>query len=517
MRPPALPAPAVPAAVVLLASLLSAAGCRKHEPALRLAPGSGSGSGSAAADPCAKAHAEGGAVPWFEDDLASAQACAAARHVPLVLDLWAPWCHTCLSMKTTVFTDPSFAAEAARFVFVSLDTDRDSSAAAVARYPLSAWPTFYVIDGAGAVLARFVGGATVAQFHAFLDAGRAAAAGGGDATSPAAHLLAAERATTAKDAAGAERELRAALAAAPADWPRRSDALVSLIQNLYKKNDHAACLELAEAVLAAGAPTRATAPPMPGITVDATGAAIADPLGHAASASDFLVFAMQCATARAKDEGPRIEVLRERAVARWSALTSDPDAPLSVDDRSDALANLRETLDDLGRKDQAHAVAEQQRALLDQAADQAATPTAASTYNWPRAEVYAYLQRPLDLVPALERSVAALPTDYDPRARLAWVLWKGGKLADAARRADEAAGMAYGPRKAKVLTLRADIAHAAGDRDAERAARTAAVATLTALPAGQASPEAIEAARKALAALDLPAGDAGVVAPVGGH
>jgi thiol:disulfide interchange protein len=129
-------------------------------------------------DPCGKAHPEGSMVmPWIADDLASALACARQRGVPVVVDEWAPWCHTCLSMQSTVFTDPSFKGDVDRFVFARLDTDKPANAEAVAKYPPSAWPTFYVIgeDRASgrtdAVLARFVGAASLAQFHAFLDAG----------------------------------------------------------------------------------------------------------------------------------------------------------------------------------------------------------------------------------------------------------------------------------------------------------------------------------------------------------
>jgi len=57
---------------------------------------------------CAKAKPEG-VLAWIEDDYPAALACAKARKLPLVLDLWAPWCHTCLSMMSTVFTDRSFA------------------------------------------------------------------------------------------------------------------------------------------------------------------------------------------------------------------------------------------------------------------------------------------------------------------------------------------------------------------------------------------------------------------------
>jgi tetratricopeptide (TPR) repeat protein len=165
------------------------------------------------------------------------------------------------------------------------------------------------------------------------------------------------------------------------------------------------------------------------------------------------------------------------------------------------MANLRETLLALDRKADAKAIAERQRALLDDAAANAPTPIAAMTYNWPRAEVYVFLERPLDLVPALERSVRDLPAEYDPPARLGWIYWKGGKLGDAAKWTDAAIKLVYGPCKVRLLTQRAEISAKQGDRAAERAARTEIVKTLEALPAGQATPEAVDKAKQALAEL----------------
>src|SRR5437763_15388983 len=65
-------------------------------------------------DPCAGGRAEG-PITWIVDDYPKALACARQRKMPLVLDLWAPWCHTCLSMQSTVFQDASFGTDAARF------------------------------------------------------------------------------------------------------------------------------------------------------------------------------------------------------------------------------------------------------------------------------------------------------------------------------------------------------------------------------------------------------------------
>ena len=474
----------IPAPGLLVLALLVTSAC-KRDREKPPATGSGSATPVAAADPCAKAKPHG-VFAWIEDDYDSALACAKQKKLPIVIDLWAPWCHTCISMQTTVFTDKALAPDAAKFVFVALDTDRDGNAAAVAKFPPGAWPTFYVVGPTDeAVLARFVGAASVAQFKAFLDTGAQAMTGAAAGANK--HLLAAERALAKKDLATAETELVAAIEQAPADWLRRPDALVSLIGIKEKKKDHAGCVTFAETWL--------------------------DKTGNTASASDFMIFAMTCGEELAKEadeEVARVTKLRERAVARWQQLLGDATAPMSVDDRSDALANLRSTLDELDRKDEAKAVAEKQRALLDEAAAKAPDATAASTYNWPRAEVYVYLKKPLDLVPALQKSVKDLPTDYDPPARLGWVLWKAGKLDEAAKSTEAAIKLAYGPRKVRVLNQRADIAKEQGDKAAEKQYRQAIVTHLKSMPATQTSPEAIAKAEQAVRDLDTPDGSAGM-------
>jgi thioredoxin-like negative regulator of GroEL len=434
-------------------------------------------------DPCSKAHAEGTeAMPWISDDLPAALACATQRKVPVVVDEWAPWCHTCLSMQSTVFTDASFKPDATRFVFAALDTDKEVNADAVGKYPPSAWPTFYVLAVDGSVLARFVGAASIAQFHAFLDAGLKAQQGG--AAGADAHLLGAERAIAVKDLATAEQELTAALAQAPADWARRPDALTSLISTVRRGKNTAGCVDIAERSL------------------DAT--------GSAAAATDFIVSAMSCAEDLLGEPGSvqraqntaRVTKLRERAAARLTRLVADEHAPLSIDDRSDAMATLREILDALGKHAEAKATAEKQRAMLDDAAAKAPTPMAAMTYNWQRCDVYAYLGKPLELVPALEKSARDLPREYDPRSRLGWIYLKADKLPEAAKWTDEALRMVYGPRKARLLAQRAEIAAKQHDKATEKRMRQETVRLWESMPAGQANPEALAHAKEALAALE---------------
>jgi thiol-disulfide isomerase/thioredoxin len=470
-----------------LVALAAGSGCKRDD-------ASAASGGAAPTAPVKPAQAEActgtkleGALPWFHDTYDQARACAKARGVPMVLDMWAPWCHTCLSMQEYVLSDPSLAPLAERFVFVALDTDREVNAAVVGRFPVASWPTFFVVSPEDeAVQARFVGAATIDQWRELLITGEkghlATHAAEVAPGTPLALLRDAERAVVAGDLAAADTAYVAALAAAPASWPRRADTLVSLIQTRYKRGEVAGCLEL-------------------GLTRDAD-------TGASSSTTDFFAFALRCAEERATAEPDRARQLRERAVTRLSALADDAAAPLSVDDRSDVLANLRGALDALGKMPEARAAAVRQRALLDAAAAEAPSPLARMTYIWPQAEVYAYLGVPLELVPALEKVAADLPTEYDPPYRLAWIYLQAGKPDQALPWADKALGLVYGPRKARAQSMVVDIQKARGDRAAEKKAREALIAIYEGLPAGMAQPAALAAARTALAAMDAPA-DAG--------
>ena len=457
--------------LVLLVCLLAAA-CKRSAPADDKAVAKPPAPSTA----CAKAK-QHGSLAWIEDDYASALACARERKVPLVLDLWAPWCHTCLAMQTSVFPDPSFAPDATKFVFASLDTDREANAEAVGKFAPSAMPTFYVIGNDEQVLARFIGAATLQQFHEFLDAGARAAAGGGAVAD--ARFLGAQRALTKKDLAAADEELTAALAAAPPDWSHRAEAVHALVLVKFKRGDAKACLDVAEQYM--------------------------DAAGATALGTNFVSFADGCADKAMASEPARATAIRNKGIARLREILADPKSPLSTDDRAEAMGYLRDALDASGKPDDAKQVAEQLRELLDSAMDKAATPLEAMTHLWLRCEVYAYLKRPLDLVPAVEKLAKQLPTEYDPPARLGWLYLKGGKLDEAAKWTEQALGLVYGPRKGRVLAQRAEIAAAAGDKPTERTYREQAVKLWESLPPGQQSPENLDKAKQALAALDGPA------------
>ena len=465
-----------------LASVCCVAACHKTAP-----PATSSNKGSAAGgqlhgsaagtgNPCAAAKAEHGSrMAWFVDDYPAALACAVATNRAIVMDLWAPWCHTCLSMQSTVFTDAAMTAIADKFVFVAIDTDRDRNAATVAAFPLTAWPTFYVIAPSEKVLGRLVGSASPSRFVTFVQNTQVVAS----PQSVAALVTQGDQAVTRGDFAAAEPLFAAALEKASEDAERRPHIVLALLQIKAKRNDLLGC------VLLAGNE--------------------AGNLGQTSAASDAMHIAMSCAEPVSKQNEAGAEAaahVRTVAITTWTSLLAPTNTQLSIDDRADAMVGLREAYDAIDKHRDALAIAETQRAILDDAASKATSPLAASTYNWPRAEVYVYLGRALDIVPALVASANDLPTDYDPPYRAAWALFQGQKYADAALWANKANALAYGPRKARVLTLLIDIAKAQGDDTAELGARRELVATYKALPATAQNPKALAVAEAELAAIE---------------
>lgn len=434
---------------------------------------------TAAPNACAAIEEETGKGPlrWFHDDYPSAVACAKAGDKPLLIDMWAPWCHTCLSMKSYVLADPGITPLADRFVWLSVDTDKEQNAPLLEKFPVSAWPTFFVVSPADeAVQARYVGSASLAQFREFLAEGEkthlASSAQSLPPESPLLLVRAADRAALARDWKAADEAYGRALGKAPPDWSRRPDVLVSRISVRYRQQDWQGCAAL--------------------------GAAAMEQTGRSASALDFAFFASTCAYQLEDASAKR--ALLELSAKRIGEVVEDPAAPLSVDDRSDGLRILRDIREHMGDQSGAVATAKKQRQMLDEAAATAPDAFAAMTYNWPRAEVYVYLGIAEKLVPALQQSVADLPQEYDPPYRLAWIYLNLERYDEALAMAEKALALAYGPRKARVQALIAEIHAAAGNKAARREALEAVVKIYESLPAGQKQPEAEERARSALQA-----------------
>lgn len=379
-------------------------------------------------------------VQFVEDDYARARDAAKAANKLLFVDAWAPWCHSCLSMRAFVLGDPKLAALDGRFTWLAVDTEKDENASFVAKFPNHVYPTLWVIDPKREeVVLEWPGTATADELVALLASTESPAG----ARLEAAFLRANREAAageTAK-AAKAYADLLAELPAGHALVPRVTEGAVSA---LYAGEDHAACAELAAR----------RGPELPPGTSRAT----------------VLAMGLSCAREAKRAE----DVAKLTAAVERAAL--DPDPRVLADDRSALFEELVETKKHAGDAEGAKRTAEAWARFLEGEAARAKTREARAVFDAHRLSAYLALGHAERALPMLEESERDFPADYNPPARLARALLELGRLEEAAAAVERAAARVYGPRALRVLVLAADIAKARKDVGAERAALETALA-----------------------------------------
>jgi tetratricopeptide (TPR) repeat protein len=435
-------------------------GCAEAAPPPAVAPAPPPASAPAAAP-----------VRFIEDDLAAATTKAKAEGKALFVDAWAPWCHTCLSMKNFVFADPAFGALADRVVFASIDTDRPEAGSFLEKHTVKAWPTFFVIDPqSDKVVGYWAGSGSLREMRGFIEESLAVLRGG--AADPASRAYAEARAAHAGgDLAAAASAYERAIAAAPPAWPSRSAALLGWIESLASAKAWPACVRVGQQHL----------PSVQG----------------SSAPSDFASYLLTCAGKL--PSGPEQTAARTAAVTRLRDFTAHPPADASVDDRQDAFDVLSGGLEDLGDAAGARRAQEARLALLEQAAKAARSPEQAHTFDYARANTYLALGRANEAIAMLEQRERELPDAYEPPARLAGVLLKAGKLPEARAAIERAIAKSYGPRRLRYLQTRAEILTKLGDNAGALATLRDEVKGWESLPPGQASPDRLGDARRRLA------------------
>ena len=102
-------------------------------------------------------------LPFIENDYATARSLAKKQGKLLFVDAWADWCHTCLSMKHFVLTDPLLAPLGSELVYLAIDTEQPSNQAFLQRFPITSLPTILVLDAQEQVMARWTGAMTAKE------------------------------------------------------------------------------------------------------------------------------------------------------------------------------------------------------------------------------------------------------------------------------------------------------------------------------------------------------------------
>ena len=411
------------------------------------------------------------ALPWIEDDYAAAIAKGRAQHVPVFVEVWAPWCHTCRSMKAYVFTDPSLQRHAQDVVWLDLDTENPRNAAFRRKYPCEVLPTMFVIDPVREqATLRWIGGATIAQMHTLLDDVHA---GGGAAPALLTKVASADSAFGTGDNAAAAQAYQTVLAGAPADWRGRDRILESLMYAYSRTHQHKDAVALATREL-------------PG-------------LGRSLSAMNVASLALDAAVALADSvpTAPQADAIRA-LVTSGTALVRDTSFAAAADDRSGEYISLLGATDALHDTAAGKAVAAEWAAYLEGQAARAKTPDQRAVFDSHRFAAYLELGQPERSLPMLLASERDLPDDYNPPARLANTYKALKRWDEALAASDRAMAKSYGPRRLLIYQTRIDIYEGKGDKAAARRTLEEAIRYAEALPEGQRSNNMIAGLRKRL-------------------
>ena len=388
-----------------------------------------------------------GGITFIEDDYPRALAEAKKKGVPLFVDAWAPWCHTCVSLRAYVLHDPALEVASSKFVWLSIDTERESNAAFLKQYPMQFWPTLWVIDAATEKPAmKWPGSLTTPELITLLDDAADAVKNkstGGDAGMA---LLRGDQAVAEGKRDDAIKAYREALAAAPAAWPRRARTVDSLVTQLAIGDD-AACLALAEAELAK--------------------------LPPGTNATNVAVGGLGCATKLPAAEPPAGAALADTV----EKMAKDRSLKILADDRSGLFDGLNDWLGERGkpaaarRADNARAWA----TFLEAEAKAAPSKEARVVFDAHRQLAYLALGEHEKALAMLTESEKDFPADYNPPARLAKTYLEMGRLDDALAAVKRALGLAYGPRRLRIHHLEAKILSKKGDRAGAKRALAEAV------------------------------------------
>ncbi|HTV21390.1 MAG TPA: thioredoxin family protein [Polyangiaceae bacterium] len=459
-------------------------------PAAASAPLGGSDDATPAAPRATSAPVPRNGIAWYEDAPDAAFAAARASGKRLVVDLWAPWCHTCLSMQNVVMTADNLPSMADRFVWLAIDTEREENATLLERLPVSVWPTFYVVDAGPAdssrvdIRGRWLGAASATQFARFLaesDRGSKSVAESAPAGNDEAALGSALAAADALAAQGRHADAAAAYSAllgrAPRAWPRRPETLVAAMTALWKAKDIERCIELGERSL--------------------------DQTGDAASAVDFASYALECAT-QAEPITERGKALARAVAKRIEPLCELGTPQLSPDDRADACDKLAAARAATGDVDGSRQALQSRLAVLERAALGKA-PELALTYDWARTDALLQLGRAEEALAIATEREQQLPQNYNPPHYRAKAFKALGRWQDGLAALDRALALAYGPRRIGLLSLKANLLSGAGRQDEAKATLRDQLAQYRALPAGQRQPAAEARVEQRLRDFDAPA------------
>jgi tetratricopeptide (TPR) repeat protein len=376
-------------------------------------------------------------------------------------------------MRAYVFTDKALARHAGRFVWLEINTDLPQNAVFQEKYPVENWPTFFIIDPREEkALVRFAGSATVAQLEKIFEDGERAYRG--DARGAEAALARGDALYGANKPAESAEAYAQALAEAPPDWSRRGRTLESLLTAQWGAKQYEPC-------------ARKTLEELPRVP-------------RSPSMANAVTLGLSCAASLPADHPQRKELL-SALDAKGREVLAPPPIEMPADDRSGLYEAMVEGRSESGDEAGAKALAADWLTFLEGEAAKAPNPDARAVFDSHRMEAAIVLGDPTRVVPAIEQSEKDLPGDYNPPARLAVLYRMLGRLDDALAANGRALAKVQGARRLRVLSDRATILDARGEKDAAAKTLEEAITYAKSLSEAQVPKRQIEALEKKLADL----------------
>ena len=97
--------------------------------------------------------------------LDGALADARARHMPVIVDFYAAWCHSCFFMDQHVLNGPEWEQVQSRALLLRMDADSPEGSRWSTEWKVGGYPAYLVLDENGHELGRILGDRDRAAFY----------------------------------------------------------------------------------------------------------------------------------------------------------------------------------------------------------------------------------------------------------------------------------------------------------------------------------------------------------------
>ncbi len=379
-------------------------------------------------------------IKWIHDDWSQAQKHAQATKKLVAIDVWATWCHSCLSMKNYVLTKETMRDVSQQHIYLALDYYLEKNTEFFKKYPIDFFPTFLVIDSlSGKVVSRKTGSATAEQMRDFFKEAKV------KQQSQTGQQLLAQR-----NYQGAAKLFKKALSKG-----FNEELAMGYIEALWGHDKKACALEGHRMLKKLS---------QSGISVDI---------------GSLVLYGSE------KLDKAQKQTIYQDLIAHFKPHLERRPAGLTADDLSNRYDVVSGALEGLDQEKEALKVAAARLTMLEKAAKDAQSASARSTFDYHRMGLYLKLKQADKAVKMLQASQKAEPNNFNHPWRLSLVFLKQKNYPGALKSINRALQVGYGGRKLRLFSTKIDVLLASGAVKEAGLTHQEALALLKKLPATQ--------------------------------